>query len=265
MPNPSAPPAGPMMSDNGFPRRIRVDLFTEAERAIYDAHVKVEAVGAHDRLTDAVNLLSKAHEAVADGVEALGLTTPAAALPPFADAPSELTEEAIAREYDAVMRADFEAKGLNDAGGMISCLEFARIAPTAQRAAIAFARRIAALRPSADAAPPTELSEDEFLRAATDESEAVRRIVDRLRAAEALRYTPDLSLQYIVQETRRLSCPDAAPVTSGETTDEKIAKVAAKVVRRWNWMERHGEAHAMDLALVRAGMDLADSESGRQS
>lgn len=57
------------MSDNGFPRRIRTDLYTPAERAIADAIAAVEAAGAHPRLTDAVVLLGQAKDAVADFVE----------------------------------------------------------------------------------------------------------------------------------------------------------------------------------------------------
>ena len=55
------------MSD--IPRRIRVDLFTPAERAIHDAKHAVEAAGAHPLLTDAVVLLAKAQEKVADFVD----------------------------------------------------------------------------------------------------------------------------------------------------------------------------------------------------
>lgn len=57
------------MSDNGFPRRIRVDLATPAETAIREAMQAVERAGAHLLLTDAVNLLAQAREKVADFVE----------------------------------------------------------------------------------------------------------------------------------------------------------------------------------------------------
>lgn len=57
------------MSDNGFPRRIRTDLFTPAEAAIRNAVMEVEKAGAHPRLTDAVILLQQAQDAVADFVE----------------------------------------------------------------------------------------------------------------------------------------------------------------------------------------------------
>lgn len=52
-----------------LPRRIRIDMFTPAERAIYDAQQAVEMAGAHPRLTDAANLLSQARDAVADFVD----------------------------------------------------------------------------------------------------------------------------------------------------------------------------------------------------
>lgn len=52
-----------------IPRRVRVDKFTSAERAIYDAIQAVEAVGADVRLTDAVVLLGAAQSSVADFVD----------------------------------------------------------------------------------------------------------------------------------------------------------------------------------------------------
>jgi hypothetical protein len=54
---------------NGTPRRIRVDLQTPAEVAIRAAVVAVEACGADTLLTDAVVLLSKAADKVADYVD----------------------------------------------------------------------------------------------------------------------------------------------------------------------------------------------------
>ncbi len=54
---------------NSIPRRARLDRMTPAERAIYDAMEAVEKVGADVRLTDAVNLLCEAREAVADYVD----------------------------------------------------------------------------------------------------------------------------------------------------------------------------------------------------
>ena len=55
---------------DGIPRRARIDLQTPAEKAIRDAVIAVEAVGAHPLLTDAVVLLSRAQERVADYLEA---------------------------------------------------------------------------------------------------------------------------------------------------------------------------------------------------
>jgi len=51
------------------PRRNRVDLFTPAELAIWKAAGEVEDAGCHPRLTDALNLLHKAREAVSDFVD----------------------------------------------------------------------------------------------------------------------------------------------------------------------------------------------------
>lgn len=57
------------ISDNGFPRRNRVDLYSPAETAISEAMLAVEKAGAHPLLTDAVVLLAQAREKVADFVE----------------------------------------------------------------------------------------------------------------------------------------------------------------------------------------------------
>lgn len=55
---------------NTIPRRIRLDLLTPAEKAIYDAVQEVEKVGADPLLTDAVVLLQQARDKVADYVDA---------------------------------------------------------------------------------------------------------------------------------------------------------------------------------------------------
>lgn len=55
---------------NDVPRRSRLDLFTPAERAIYDAALAVEAAGCDPLLTDAVNKLHEARSLVADFVDA---------------------------------------------------------------------------------------------------------------------------------------------------------------------------------------------------
>lgn len=53
----------------GFPRRNMLNEMTPAERAIYDAVQEVEKIGADVRLTEAVVLLTKARELVADFVD----------------------------------------------------------------------------------------------------------------------------------------------------------------------------------------------------
>lgn len=56
------------MSDE-IPRRVRIDKLTPVERAIYDVMLEVEKMGADERLTRAVTLLSDARSAVADYVD----------------------------------------------------------------------------------------------------------------------------------------------------------------------------------------------------
>lgn len=51
------------------PRRSRVDQYVPAETAIREAMLAVEAMPADERLTDAVVLLGKAKDAVADFVD----------------------------------------------------------------------------------------------------------------------------------------------------------------------------------------------------
>lgn len=48
-----------------FPRSC-VDLLTPVEKAIFDAIQEVEKIGADEKLTDAINLLSKAKDLVSD-------------------------------------------------------------------------------------------------------------------------------------------------------------------------------------------------------
>lgn len=57
------------MSEWTPPRRICVDRFSPAERAIYDAVLLVEALPADLRLTNAVVLLQQARDSVADFVD----------------------------------------------------------------------------------------------------------------------------------------------------------------------------------------------------
>lgn len=65
----SAPSETPQAQ--AIPRRVRLDLITPAERAIYDAVQAVEALVADVRLTDAVILLGAARESVADFVDGI--------------------------------------------------------------------------------------------------------------------------------------------------------------------------------------------------
>lgn len=59
-----------VMSDNGFPRAIRADLWTEAERAIQRAVDVCETTLPADPLeTDAIILLGRARELVAQLVD----------------------------------------------------------------------------------------------------------------------------------------------------------------------------------------------------
>lgn len=58
-----------LMEPDEIPRRNRMDLWTPAEKAIQNAVDEVEKMAADVRLTDAVILLSKAREKVADFVD----------------------------------------------------------------------------------------------------------------------------------------------------------------------------------------------------
>jgi hypothetical protein len=60
---------GRNMAENEIPRRARMDHWIPAERAIYDAKQAVESVGAHLFLTQAVILLGRAQDKVADFVD----------------------------------------------------------------------------------------------------------------------------------------------------------------------------------------------------
>lgn len=57
------------MTNNNWPRRAQMNDWTPAERAIYDAAQVVEVMPADERLTEAVVLLSKARDLVADFVD----------------------------------------------------------------------------------------------------------------------------------------------------------------------------------------------------
>ena len=54
---------------DGIPRRCDVKLMTPAELAIRQAMLAVEGAGCHQLLTEAVTLLEKAKDKVADFVE----------------------------------------------------------------------------------------------------------------------------------------------------------------------------------------------------
>lgn len=58
-----------MIRDYGIPRRSRLDLNTPAELAITKAMYEIEKLPADVRLTEAVNLLSKAKEKLSDYVD----------------------------------------------------------------------------------------------------------------------------------------------------------------------------------------------------
>src|SRR5262249_15830177 len=60
---------GGKLPRNGVPGRCRVAPDTRAEKALRDAVAGVEVAGAHPWLTDAVNLLQKARNKVADFIE----------------------------------------------------------------------------------------------------------------------------------------------------------------------------------------------------
>ncbi len=66
---PEKPAVPPVLMVDGFPRRARLELNTEAERAIRFAMLAVEESGAGPLLTVAVNLLSHARDVVADHVD----------------------------------------------------------------------------------------------------------------------------------------------------------------------------------------------------
>jgi hypothetical protein len=84
-----------MLIVDGFPRRNRVDLYTPMERAVSDAIQAVEASFAHPRMTDAVSLLGKAMDAVADAVEDEGNTYAREALERVIEPPAQATRKPV--------------------------------------------------------------------------------------------------------------------------------------------------------------------------
>lgn len=65
-----------MSAETTWPRRAQMQQWVPAEKAIYDAVQLVEGMGASVRLTDAVVLLGKAREAVADFVDQIKVIDP---------------------------------------------------------------------------------------------------------------------------------------------------------------------------------------------
>lgn len=57
------------MSDEKRMRRIRIDLMTKEEKAIYDCMGLVEELGCDELLTDAVILLSEAKDKLSDFID----------------------------------------------------------------------------------------------------------------------------------------------------------------------------------------------------
>lgn len=55
--------------NNDIPRRIRIDLMTPEELAIYNMVGEVEKLGAHPLLTDCVVLLGDARQKLAEWVD----------------------------------------------------------------------------------------------------------------------------------------------------------------------------------------------------
>lgn len=66
---------------NAIPRRNQIPLMTSAEYAIFEAVQKVEEMPAHPLLTDAVTLLQRARDKVADFVE----LAPSSPLTPYGE------------------------------------------------------------------------------------------------------------------------------------------------------------------------------------
>lgn len=99
-----------------IPRRIRMDNWTPAETAIYQAMQKVEEAGADVRLTDAVILLQQAREMVADyvdGVEARPPAAPQPATPPAGEAEYSASTY-LKRSIEAATTDDWDLANWND-------------------------------------------------------------------------------------------------------------------------------------------------------
>lgn len=117
----------PDSSASTTPRRIQLNRFTAAERAIYDAVQVVEAAGADVRLTDAVVLLQAARDSVADFVDGID-SRRYVAVAPRADATAcakcaekDASAAFWSERYDALHRA-FSRNGLTCDGAVVDQL-----------------------------------------------------------------------------------------------------------------------------------------------
>jgi hypothetical protein len=77
----------PLKREDGWPTRSDMQYWTGGEHLIMAAINAVELMGAHPALTEAVNLLIKAKERVADFAE--GLDEPGRLVPPHGSGPAQ--------------------------------------------------------------------------------------------------------------------------------------------------------------------------------
>jgi hypothetical protein len=97
-----------MKTENEIPRRARLDLFTPAEKSIYDAMGEVEKAGADVRLTNALSFLMQAKNLIADYIEGIDMPID---LPPAS--PSVISDEMIekwASEKEPLWKSDVDAE-----------------------------------------------------------------------------------------------------------------------------------------------------------
>lgn len=100
---------------DGIARRCRIDLWTPAEKAIFDAMQAVENMPAHEFLTDAVVLLQRARDRVADFVE---LELPK----PFAERVEDAARRACAGWQKLLGSNNTNSLELHEAMAALSCL-----------------------------------------------------------------------------------------------------------------------------------------------
>lgn len=105
----------PSGSNSEIPRRCRMDLWTPAERSIFDAVQAVEAVGAHPLLTDAVVMLTAARRKVADFID----------LPPTEQNHNERRESDMPR-YPKIKLSDDPKKALLEIASYLETVEMNR-------------------------------------------------------------------------------------------------------------------------------------------